>query len=732
MVQITRPKVGTESSTIKKESYGAINVFRITLFFCFVATTVVGGYFAYSVLASYEFKAAMISFDATTDHMESYSQTSFHSKMSAVRTIHTYLKTQCPTPAYWPFCTANIDDYDTISTALVSMADIAKFNHESNVFPDEIDDFVTSAVNFYNTSGYPDVAAKVAEMGIFGTDDDGSLYGVTESAVGDNYLIAVILQISYPLINCGALMFNIYSGTPRISTIDRILACVKQYDGVDTYLSVLEIVSACTVTTSIIRLVEDPTFRPASILMSPVLLAIDPSAEAGLSEDRRNKTVIVHKDAETLLHVGSTSAVFHWDEMLSRAVFPSTNGLEVVLSDGISSHVFTYKDGAAIYVKEVDSRRAKDRSRYQKAFPIIFLENSDLSFTLTVTMDDTFTKAHQTNAPVIGCIITVAVVVVSFFQFVIYDFLVAKKSAEQEQAKKKYVGYISHGMCFRHLPLWSFAACRLRSVFFSACLHIRLFFVAYSCHISDAILVLIVCTIEIRTPLTTVSLGVKFVQRELKELLRMRNWQKQQVSSTPTSTEAISAGFATAGPDSDHLVAERRACCCNSSDDAKLLDMVGMLSSVESSTGTAIRILNDLLNYDKIKSTGLRLDPEVFDPWDMMEAVTAGFQVQAREKGVCLRLAVERRKSLRPTLVASSHMFGHHDYSTVSSAAREDPQELMTSLVVNGDRLKLEQVARNLISNALKFTPTGRKITVTCKQIPLLSLSISISLSVSY
>jgi signal transduction histidine kinase len=207
----------------------------------------------------------------------------------------------------------------------------------------------------------------------------------------------------------------------------------------------------------------------------------------------------------------------------------------------------------------------------------------------------------------------------------------------------------------------------------------------------------------------------------------MRNWQKQQVSSTPTSTEAISAEVATAGSDSDHLVAERRACCCcNSSDDAKLLDMVGMLSSVESSTGTAIRILNDLLNYDKIKSTGLRLDPEVFDPWDMMEAVTAGFQVQAREKGVCLRLAVEQRKSLRPTLVASSH-----NYSTVSSAAREDPQELMTSLVVNGDRLKLEQVARNLISNALKFTPTGRKITVTCKQIPLLSLSISISLSVS-
>lgn len=670
---IRSSKIGTENHS-KNEAYSAINIFRLTLFFCFVATTFAGGYFAYTTLASYEYKAALISFDATADHMKSYSWRSFDSKMSSIRTIHTYLKTKCPSLDYWPFCTTSINDYDTMADSLISMADIAKFNHECNVFPEEITDFVKAAVNFYNTSGYPDVA-QIVSKGIFGTTDDGVVNMITQPVEGENYLIAVILQISYPRLNSGALMFDIYSGSARISTIDTILACVKSFDRVHSSLTALEIASRCTVTTPILALVEDLTNRPASILMSPVLLPLDDVTRQSMSPLRRNRTVMVNKDDETLIHVGSTSVVFHWDEMLSHAVFPSTDGLEVVLSDGLQSQVFTYKNGVAMYRKGASIDKAKDTKPYQRSFPISFLENGDTSFTLTVKMDETFANSHRTNAPVIGSLITVAVIVVSFLQFVIYDYLVAKKSAEQEQARKTYVRYISHGKRVRRVT-WSY----LTAYYFHD------MFVVVTC----------VYVSEIRTPLTTVSLGVKFVQRKLKELLRHR---EIQVTTSPTVTVSLRGPRRAEESDLAEDV-PLQSQISESSEELRLVDMIDMLSSVDSSTSTAIRILNDLLNYDKIKSTGLQLDVELFDPWSMIQSVAGGFQVQAREKGVNLRLDLE--------LV-------DNDFHAIGNDGN-NYQELMESLVVNGDRLKLEQVARNLISNALKFTPSGKEIVVLGKK----------------
>jgi signal transduction histidine kinase/ActR/RegA family two-component response regulator len=157
---------------------------------------------------------------------------------------------------------------------------------------------------------------------------------------------------------------------------------------------------------------------------------------------------------------------------------------------------------------------------------------------------------------------------------------------------------------------------------------------------------------EIRTPLNTVRLGMKLLEVELAKLLTL-------IVTAPAET---------------------------------LLDVVSrsvtswqsLADDIMLNSETAVEVLNDLLNYDKIEMGTLRLEFTLVNVCTLLSKTIAIMQVQAEQKNIKLELT--------PTAA-----------------------ELISDgrAMIVGDKLRIEQVVRSLISNALRFTPSDGVVTVS-------------------
>jgi signal transduction histidine kinase/FixJ family two-component response regulator len=167
---------------------------------------------------------------------------------------------------------------------------------------------------------------------------------------------------------------------------------------------------------------------------------------------------------------------------------------------------------------------------------------------------------------------------------------------------------------------------------------------------------------EIRTPLNSVHLGLELLTEELKVTAA-------QLAAASTLTMDLFSSLREMVQGWQELA----------------LDMV-------SNGDSAVDVLNDLLNYDKIEMGTLRLDFAYVGIFTQVEKVTKAFQMQARQKGITLSLQGCCWEPARLT---------------------EEELNRYRNLVVIGDHSRIAQILRNVMSNALKFTPSDGTITVT-------------------
>jgi signal transduction histidine kinase len=106
---------------------------------------------------------------------------------------------------------------------------------------------------------------------------------------------------------------------------------------------------------------------------------------------------------------------------------------------------------------------------------------------------------------------------------------------------------------------------------------------------------------------------------------------------------------------------------------------------LQRNTKTLIELISDLLDTSRIVAGTLRLDFQDVDLKQLVKGSVEALRVQATEKGIALQCLVEI------------------------------PEEV--SCTVRGDESRLHQVMANLLSNALKFTPSEGLVSVRLRKV---------------
>jgi len=118
---------------------------------------------------------------------------------------------------------------------------------------------------------------------------------------------------------------------------------------------------------------------------------------------------------------------------------------------------------------------------------------------------------------------------------------------------------------------------------------------------------------------------------------------------------------------------------------------------IHDSASSLLAVLNDVLDFSKIEAGKVTLSPVAFDGHEMMRRTVALLDARAREKGLTL------------------------DYSLGPAV----PRRLL------GDDVRLRQIVNNLVSNAIKFTPEGGRVSVSLDVCPAEGPQLGLELRVS-
>eukprot|EP00604_Paraphysomonas_vestita_P004444 CAMPEP_0174825352 /NCGR_PEP_ID=MMETSP1107-20130205/42674_1 /TAXON_ID=36770 /ORGANISM="Paraphysomonas vestita, Strain GFlagA" /LENGTH=595 /DNA_ID=CAMNT_0016056885 /DNA_START=1361 /DNA_END=3146 /DNA_ORIENTATION=- len=121
----------------------------------------------------------------------------------------------------------------------------------------------------------------------------------------------------------------------------------------------------------------------------------------------------------------------------------------------------------------------------------------------------------------------------------------------------------------------------------------------------------------------------------------------------------------------------------------KLVEADVLVEDVMESSTAAVLVLNDLINYDKIENKTLVIEAKRVSPISLITSTIRTLQVQAKQANVKLLLL-----------------------SNFKDESNELSEVLKRDMCIIGDNMKLSQVIRNVVSNALKFSATGETVSV--------------------
>jgi len=167
---------------------------------------------------------------------------------------------------------------------------------------------------------------------------------------------------------------------------------------------------------------------------------------------------------------------------------------------------------------------------------------------------------------------------------------------------------------------------------------------------------------EVRTPLNSVGMGLTLMKEEMAQSLGFKSAESMVTNGDKINKDDASDKTGTTM-------------------DSVAREWFSLADEIQSNTQCAVDVLNDLLNYDKIENGSLNLELTVVPIWQLIEQTVLEFKLPMGSKNI-----------------------------TMTFNLPEDKEYVNHKVV--GDAVRLSQVLRNLISNAIKFTPEGGDIEI--------------------
>lgn len=209
---------------------------------------------------------------------------------------------------------------------------------------------------------------------------------------------------------------------------------------------------------------------------------------------------------------------------------------------------------------------------------------------------------------------------------------------------------------------------------------------------------------EVRNPLNSVVLGLNliFAEMQVAYSTSLNCEHKKQMNEEYLSEESTEYDYQSADEDNifvedgDELTSQASSNhhyyptplsmeCCLETLKQNTASWLEMTSDLLENATNAVVVLNDMLQYDKIESKTMTIEIQPITIDSVIKKAVSGFQLQAKAKMISL------------TLIPNETTMNSHDVHTLN---------------VLGDEVRIAQVLRNFLSNAVKFTPMDGTISV--------------------